>query len=139
MEIDEKYLKLLNLLIYDKRTKMSGIISDLRIGNYIGGLLISYNAFMNSQYFSQYIFIEDFENGNVVFLLPYGIKYMEKEMEEMAIQHEKAIKEFFGDKFKKDMIMRISEEDRQKEIRKWDERTSSLKNWNRLFQDKGNK
>lgn len=35
MEIDEKYLKLLNLLIYDKRTKMSGIISDLRIGNYI--------------------------------------------------------------------------------------------------------
>lgn len=71
MQIEDKYLSILNLLIYDKRTGMNGIISDLRINNYFNGILFSYNAFMNRQHSSQYIFVEDFEKGNVVFLLPY--------------------------------------------------------------------
>lgn len=138
MEIEDKYFSLLNLLIYDKRTGMNGIISDLRIGNYLHGLLISYSAFMNRQYHSQYIFVEDFEKGNVVFLMPYGIKYMEKEMEEMASKHEKAIRDFFGDKFREDMIMRISEDDRQKQIRYFDNLTCGLENWDTLCDIKRN-
>lgn len=132
MQIEDKYLNLLNLLIYDKRTGMNGIISDLRINNYFNGTLFSYNAFMNRQNTSQYIFVEDIEKGNVVFLLPYGIKYMEKEMEEMAGKHKKAIMDFFGDKFREDMVMRISEDERQKQIKYFDTLTCGLENWDTL-------
>lgn len=132
MEIEDKYFSLLNLLIHDKRTGMNGIICDFRISNYFNGKLFSYNAFMNRQNTSQYIFVEDIEKGNVVFLLPYGIKYMEKEMEEMASKHEKTIRDFFGDKFREDMIMRISEDERQKQIKYFDTLTRGLENWDTL-------
>lgn len=139
MQIEDKYLSLLNLLIYDKRTGMNGIIFDFRISNYFNGILFSYNAFMNRQHSSQYIFVEDFEKGNVVFLLPYGIKYMEKEIEEMASKHEKAIRDFFGDKFREDMIMRISENDRQKQIGYFDTLARGLENWDTLCDIKRDK
>lgn len=134
MEIEKKYFNLLWILVHDKRNKMSGIISSLQISRYIGGYGISYSAFMNRQ--NQYtIFVDDIEKGNVVFLLPFGLKYMEKEMEEMAKQHEKAIKDFFGEKFREDMIMRISEDERQEEIRKWDKLTIGLENWYKKMED----
>lgn len=59
-------------------------------------------------------------------------------MEEMAIEHEKAIRDFFGDKFQEDMIMRISEDDRQKQIRYFDNLTRGLENWDTLCDIKRN-
>lgn len=132
MEIDEKYFKLLNILIYDKRTKMNGIISSIDImGQICGSYLISYKAYMSKQHSDVYIFVEDFEKGNVVFLLPFGTTYMVKEMEEMAKQHTERIKEFFGENFQEDMIMMIPEDERQEEIRKWENLTIGLENWDR--------
>lgn len=58
---------------------------------------------------------------------------MVKEMEEMAERHTQAIKEFFGDKFREDMIMRISEDERQEQIRKWESLTRGLDNWDFKF------
>lgn len=112
MELDEKYLKLLNLLIYDKRRKMNGMISGILINNYFNGIGISYQVFFSRVYANSMLFVEDIENGNVVFLLPFGVKYNAELFDKMAEDHEKRIKEFFGDKFREDMIMRISEEER---------------------------
>lgn len=137
MEIDEKYLNLLHILIYDKRTNENGIISSFVITQYIGGIGFSYQAYMNGQKPNATIFVEDFEKGNVVFLLPFGTGYMDKEMEEMAEQHTKRIKEFFGDKFRDDMIVRISEDERQAEIRKWKEIMLGLENWDMKSKRKG--
>lgn len=76
-----------------------------------------------------YIFVEDFKKGSVVFLLPFGVKYMEEELEEMAEHHTRCIKEFFGEDFREDMLMRISEDKRQEEIRKIDQIMLGLENW----------
>lgn len=130
MLIDEKYFKLLNVLIYDKRTKMNGIISSLDIMQFANGTrLVSYKAFMSKQHSDVHIFVEDFEKGNVVFLLPFGVKYLVKEMEELAAQHLKNIKGFFKESFREDMIMRISEEERKEEIRKSEQFMRALENW----------
>lgn len=129
MEIEEKYLKLLNLLIYDKRRKMNGMISGILINNYFNSIGISYQVFFSRVYANGMLFVEDIEKGNVVFLLPFGVKYNTELFEKMAEDHEKRIKEFFGDKFREDMIMRISEEERQEEIRKWETYERSLDNW----------
>ena len=135
MEIEERYINLLGLLIHDKRTKMNGILSSLQIMQVITGYCLSYRAFMNRQNADTYIFIEDFEKGNVVFLLPFGTTYMVEEMEEMAQRHTEAIKTFFGDQFREDMIVRISEDERQEEIRKWDDLMVGLENWDRKIAD----
>lgn len=130
MELDEKYLKLLNLLIYDKRSKLNGIISSIVINNYIAGIGVHYQVFWNRIYANTSLFIEDIEKGNVVFTLPFSKHEYDKKMfEVMANDHEKRIKEFFGDKFRDDMIIRISEEERQEEIRKWDLLSRGLDNW----------
>ena len=136
IEIEEKYYNLLWLLIHDKRTSMNGILSDLQITPTFGGYHISYHAYMNGM--SNYsVFVDDIEKGSVIFLLPFGVKYMEKEMEEMAEWHTQAIKDFFGEKFREDMIMKISEDERQEEIRKWDSLTIGLEKWeNKLYNEK---
>lgn len=132
MEIEEKYLKLLNTYIYDKRIGLNGMLSGISITRLIGGYMLSYDAYMSRQYSNRMIFIEDFEKGNVVFLLPFGVNYMVKEMEEMAERHTEAIKEFFGDKFREDMIMRISEEERQEQIREMEKLTLGIENWDKI-------
>lgn len=137
MEIEDRYFKLLNLLIHDKRSGMNGMISGLVISQHFGELSIYYKAFMNRTYSNKSVFVEDIESGNIVFLLPFGVKYMEKEMEEMAQRHEKQIRDFFGDKFRGDMIIRISEDDRQEEIRKWESLTIGLENWDNLIDTNG--
>lgn len=131
MVIEDKYFDILHTLIYDKRSKMSGILSSFEVNRYISGYGISFQAFMNKIYNSQKIFAEDFESGNVVFLLPFGLKYKEKEMKEMAGRQREIIKAFFGDKFREDMIMEISEDERQEEIREWEKLTIGLENWDR--------
>lgn len=129
MEIENKYLSLLNLLIHDKRTKMNGIISSLVLTQYYCGVCISYKAYMSKQHSDANIFVEDFEKGNVVFLLPFGVTYMAKEMEEMAEIHLRQIKSFFGESFREDMVIRISEDERKEEIRKCQMLTLGLENW----------
>ncbi len=136
MVIEDKYFNLLNVLVYDKRRKMSGILSSLEMMRLVSGNFVYYRAYMNYMNAECRIFVEDFEKGNVVFLLPFGVTYMEKEMEEMAERNTENIKAFFGDKFREDMIMRISEDDRQEEIRKWQGLTTGLKNWGNYFDHK---
>lgn len=58
---------------------------------------------------------------------------MVEEMEGMAERQTEKIKAFFGDKFRENMIMRISEEERQEEIRKWEKLTLGLENWERIL------
>lgn len=133
MLIDDKYFDLLHTLIYDKRCKMSGILSSFEVSKYITGYGISFRAYMNSQNPNHYIFVEDFEKGNVVFLIPFDVKYMDGKLEHIEESNIEKIKNFFGDKYNDNMIMRISEQDRQEEIRKWDEISIGLNNWNRYF------
>ncbi len=134
MTIDDKYFNLLHTLIYDKRCRMCGILSSFEVTKYITGYGISFRAYMNTQNTNHCIFIEDFEKGNVVFLLPFGIKYKEDEVEEIAKHDLEKIKAFFGDKFRDDMIISISEDDRQNEIREWEKLTIGLENWASYFE-----
>ena len=106
---------------------MQGIISDLCVMGSPNGYTVYYNAYMNSIRSDVMICVEDFKSGNVVFLEPFGIVYMEKEMKEIAKRHRKAIVDFFGDKFRENMIMRISETERQKKIKEWEKYTYSLR------------
>ena len=129
MIIDDKYLGLLGTYIYDKRTKMEGMISDLCIMGLPNGYTVYYNAYMNSIRSNAMICVEDFESGSVVFLEPFGIVYMEKEMKEIAKRHRKVIVDFFGDKFREDMIVKISETERQKKIKEWEKFTYGLREW----------
>ena len=129
MVIDDKYLGLLGTYIYDKRTKMHGIISDLCIMGMPDGYSVYYNAYMNSIRSNAMICVEDFESGSVVFLEPFGIVYMEKEMKEIAKRHRKVIVDFFGDKFREDMIVKISETERQKKIKELEKFTYGLREW----------
>ena len=62
----------------------------------------------------------------------FGIVYMEKEMKEISKMHRKAICDFFGEKFREDMIVRISERDRQKKIKEWEKFTYALKEWGQV-------
>lgn len=127
MVVDDKYLGLLGTYIYDKRTKMQGIISDLCVMGLPNGYTLYYNAYMNAIRSDVMICVEDFESGNVVFLEPFGIVCMEKEMKEISKRHRKAICDFFGEKFREDMIIRISERERQKKIKEWEKYTYSLR------------
>ena len=129
MVIDDKHLGLLGTYIYDKRTKMEGMISDLCIMGMPDGYSVYYNAYMNTIRSDAMICVQDFESGNVVFLEPFGIVYMEKEMKEISKKHRKAIIDFFGDKFREDMIVRISERERQEKIKEWEKFTYGLREW----------
>lgn len=135
MVIDDKYLGLLGTFIYDKRTKMEGMLSELCIMGLPNGYTLYYNAYMNQIRNDAMICVEDFESGNVVFLEPFGIVYMENEMKEIAKMHRKAIVDFFGDKFREDMIVRISEKERQKKIKEWEKYTYALREFGTINVD----
>ena len=133
MEIDKKYFDLLNTLVYDKRTKMYGMISGVLIRSYLGCYGIHYQVFYNRLYTDVILFVEDIEQGNVVFVLPFTLHGSQKDIfDKMAQDHEIKIKEFFGEKFREDMIIRISEEARQEEIRKWKELSRPLEDWSQI-------
>ena len=130
MNIEDKHLKLLHKLIYDKRKNMYGILSSYCIHRSFcdNGYYWYYLGYMTKVH-NDYIFhIEDFINGNVVFLLPFGT-WWDDEYEEIRQQNIKDIKECFGDDFREDMIMRISEEERQKKIKEEEKILKGLFNW----------
>lgn len=139
MEIEDKYLKLLNLLVHDKRTKQNGMICSLEINGLIGGYGLSYRTMFDHCNVYRDIFFEDFEKGNVIFLIPFGIGYREKEFAKLGEIYKQRIKEFFGDKFREDMLMEINEEERQREIREWEKSRDTIFNWDRKFAHDNNK
>ena len=139
MEIEEKYLGLLNLLIYDKRTGEYGMISELCISQMFNGYNVYYTSF-NNRFNESYVFIEDFEKGNVVFLIPFATDYRKEDFEKLASKHKTFIKHFFGEQYRDDMIMEINEEDRQKQIRYWESLSIGIDNWeHKLKNDKEEK
>lgn len=71
-------------------------------------------------------FVEDFLNGNIVFLMPFDIYGTYKEVRN---RHYTAVKEFFGD----DMVVEIDEQKRQEQIRKWNEQIKYLENWDGIY------
>lgn len=137
MIIEDKYFNILHTIIYDKRCKMAGILSSIQITRYIrSGYGISFCAYMNGLNPNHSIYVEDFEKGNVVFLIPFWKREYDKELDEIGAKNTQKIKDFFGDKFREDMIMRISEEERQEEIRKWEAVTIGFENWQSYLRDK---
>lgn len=50
-------------------------------------------------------------------------------MKEIAKRHRKVIVDFFGDKFREDMIVKISETERQKKIKELEKFTYGLIEW----------
>lgn len=135
MEIDDKYFKLLGLLIRDKRRDMNGMISSLVIDKYITGYEIHYQVYTNRVHAYTGLFVDDILKGNVVFLIPFSKGYLEEVFKDMEKEHEGAIRDFFGDDFREDMIMRISEEERQEEIRRWEAIGVGLENWDCKYEN----
>lgn len=135
MNIDDKDLAILNTLIYDKRTKESGILSEMQIIKGVGGYLFGYRAYFNTIRAERYVFREDIVAGNVIFLLPFDITHSQSESELYRDHKLKAIKKFLGDDYRDDLVWEISEEERQKEIRKWDELRYSWENWSNFLKD----
>ncbi len=132
MEIENKYINLLGCLIYDKRTGEEGMLSSISIQRFIGGYGVYFNAYYNRLNSNRMVFIEDIEKRNIVFLIPFSTNYQKELLGELAQRHKKVIKEFFGDKYREDMIMEIDEEERQKLIRWWENLSLPLENWEHL-------
>lgn len=131
MNIEEKYLRLLHKLIYDKRKNTHGILSSCCINRSYckNGYYWYYLGYMDRIH-TEYIFhIEDFISGNVVFLLPFGTLWDEEKYEKIRQQDIKDIKECFGEDFREDMIIKISEEERQKKIKEEETKLKGLFNW----------
>lgn len=135
MNIDDKDLAILNTLIYDKRTKEYGILSEMQIIKGVNFYLFGYRAYFNPIRAERLVWREDIVAGNIIFLLPFDIIYSQSE-ENLYRDHTlKAIKDFLGDDYRDDLIWEISEDERQKEIRKWDELYHSLENWDKFLKD----
>lgn len=133
MEIESKYFDLLWTYIYDKRCKASGMISSIEISRGLYGYIFNYIAIMNKYHDKHRIYINDFENGNVIFLMPFGIRYKEKEMDGLRKEQIKNIKKFFGDKFRENMVWEISEKERLAETARWDDFLIGLENWEHIL------
>lgn len=130
MNIEEKYLKLLHKLIHDKRKNMNGILSSFCINRNFceNGYYWYYLGYVDEIHTDCIFHIEDFISGNVVFLLPFGTRF-DEEYEKIRQQSIKDIKECFGEDFREDMIIRVSEEERQNKIKKSEEILNGLFNW----------
>lgn len=136
MEIEDRYLNLINLLVYDKRTKQSGMICSIEIHNYFRGFFIDFRAMFGCDSYRN-IFVEDFTKGNIVFLIPYDRYNDENFYKEIGENYKQRIKDFFGDSYREDMIMEISEKERQNEIKHFQTITDTLFWWNaKISRDK---
>lgn len=135
MNIDDKDLAILNTLIYDKRTKECGILSEVQIIKGVNCYLFGYRAYFNTLRAERLVWREDIVAGNVIFLLPFDIMHSQSDTALYRDKKLKVIKDFLGDDYRDDLIWEISEEERQKEIRKWDELRYSLENWDRFLKD----
>lgn len=131
MEVEDKYFSLLNLLVYDKRAKECGMICSFCFERLFSGIWCYYEGFFRcGQYRS--IYIDDIKSGNVVFILPFSVyENDKKDYDKIGEMFTNAVKEFFGDYFREDMIMQINEEERQEEIRYWEKLTRPIDNWDR--------
>lgn len=130
MNINDKDLNLLHKLIHDRRKNKNGIITKLCINKAIcnNGYYCYYEASMDRIGGYEIIHIEDFISGNIVFLLPFNTRW-DEEYEEIRQQSIKDIKECFGEDFREDMIIRVSEEERQKKIKEEEKIIRGFLNW----------
>lgn len=119
MEVDQKYLDLLNCYIYDKRTDQCGMLTDICITSLMAGkYFLHFYAFYSWTNAQAHVFVDDFKAGTIAFVLPFSDGYMKEELEKKARQDEETIKTFFGADFREDMIIPVPEEKRQEMIRK---------------------
>ncbi len=135
MEINNRYLLLLNKLIYDPRIKANGMITSIEItplfssnGLHYG---IWYKVFFDRIHNDSILLVEDIEDKRIKFLLPFNLALDEKDEKEYQEKIIKDLKEYFGDHFSEDIIMRIPEEERQKQIKALDKILNSLHYWDK--------
>lgn len=114
MEIENKYLNIIGLHIYNTQLDKYGIISNLNISkNADNSFGISYIAFYDSKDNNSTLFYQDFLNNKVKFIL-IEFDYLDnKEYNEHCLE---SIKEYLGDNFNLNNIIRINEKDRQKKL-----------------------
>lgn len=125
----DKYLALVGCYIYDKRTGQNGMLTDVCIRKMMGRYYASYNAYISKTFSIAPIFVEDFVAGNVVFLRPFSVGWLQTELAEMGRQQDHAIRTLFGDDFRDEMIVSITEEERQGMMRRLAAAETGMDNW----------
>ncbi len=122
MEIDEKYVRLLGKYVYYQRLDKFGYINAIEIINSVGGYFVSLKAYFGSFDSDINLFFEDFEKGNVKFTI-ISCDGVPQEINDKEIED---IKFVFGDKYREDMLMYISDDERRERIREDERRTVQM-------------
>lgn len=111
MEIEEKYIKLLGKLVYNKQLDKYGRISSLELMSSIR-LYLMFNVYYD-EFDSHYMLtIEEIDRGDIQFVI-----LTEECTEEYCKLVVDDIKSVLGDKFREDMILCMTEEKWQAWIR----------------------
>lgn len=120
MQIEEKYIKLLGKLVYNKRLFKYGRISSLELSHSIGSYWY-FNVFYDKFNSHEMLLYEDITNGEVQFVL-----LLDAHMEEYASQEADDIKLAIGDKFSYDMIIRMKDDEWKEHLRKSEKRNTQM-------------
>lgn len=120
MEIEEKYIKLLGKLIYNKSLDKYGRISSLELSHSFGSYWY-FNVFYDKFNSHEMLLYEDITKGEVQFVL-----LTDAYMEECASQEADDIKSAIGDKFSYDMIIRMKDDDWKEHLRKSEKRNTQM-------------
>lgn len=116
MEIEEKYIKLLGKLVYNKRLDKYGRISSLELSHSFGSYW-HFNVFYDKFDNHSMLLYEDIEKGEVQFAL-----LLDSNGEEYASQKIDDIKAAIGDKFSDDMIIHMTDDEWKEQLWKNDAR-----------------
>lgn len=120
MEIEEKYIKLLDKLVYNKRLNKYGRISSLELSHSFGSYWC-FNVFYDKFNSHEMLLYEDITKGEVQFVL-----LLDSHMEEYASQEDDDIKSAIGDKFSYDMIIRMKDDDWKEHLRQSEKRNTQM-------------
>lgn len=116
MEIEEKYIKLLGKLVYNKQLDKYGRISSLELMNSIR-LYLHFNVFYDTFHDNEMLTFDAVECGEVQFVV-LG--------EARATQDIEDIKSALGDKFSYDMIIRMTDDEWKECLRQNDKRNTQM-------------
>lgn len=114
MKIEEKYIKLLGKLVYNKRLDKYGRISSLELSHSFGSYWY-FNVFYDKFDNHSILLYEDIEKGEVQFVL-----LLDSNGEEYASQKVDDIKSAIGDKFSDDMIIHMTDDEWKEQMWKSD-------------------
>lgn len=117
MEIEEKYIKLLGKLVYNKRLDKYGRISSLELMHSIG-MYISFNVFYDTFDDKSLLFFSDIEKGEVQFVIWHSSEQTKGHYSEEIDD----IKSALGDKFSDDMIIHMTDDEWKEQLWKNDVR-----------------